>query len=373
MTKYSYSQKTESHINFIFEKSNMANKYILNNNLQNNIHNENSSNCVFTLNDHLLALNFLEFLGLSYEQWDVVHYLMNSNLNFAKGKTLFDFNKKFNNKKINEQIYKKYINDNPQLNTNIKSMDTTFVANECCSIKNKFIDRNPFFKNKYGTKINILSNELGTVLDFDFYSATTHDSKIGLNFIQKINKKFIENSTILADSGFDSNEFKQTITNLKGSFIIPQNKRNRDSEKVKNEKDKIKNDTNIKIENSRQQIKDTRKNINISKHEKQIKINEHKKNIKNMEQERSVLLKSIKKIMEKKEKKINKKNKKPFNLGLTVEQNIIYKKRSAIERTNRKIKIKNTTKIYTHSIAVFKQAIYGRLIDLSFFEKVTRH
>ncbi len=369
----SYSKKTELHIKTILEKTKFVHDYINDKTIQNNIHNTSTTNCKFTLNDHLLALHYFEFLGLSCEQWDVVHYLMNSNFNFPKSKTLNDFSRKLNAKHVNEQIYKDHINNNPQLNTKIKSMDTTFVQNECCSTKNKFIDRNPFFKNKYGSKINILSNETGTVLDFEFYSANTHDSKIGLDFIQHTNKNLIENSIILADSGYDSKEFKQKITDLKGSSIIPQNKRNKDSNEVKTQKEKIKNNADVEIKNNKQQIKETQCDKNISKQQKQQIINEHKQNNLKIKETMKLLLKNTKNYINKKNKNKNgKKIKKPFNLGLTVEENVIYKKRSAIERTNRKIKIKNTSKIYTHSIATFKQAIYGRLMDLLIFEKVKR-
>ena len=121
-----------------------------------------------------------------------------------------------------EYVYNEYLNKNKEINTGIILIDSTFIPNKSVKVKNGFVDRNSYYNNKFGAKLTAITNEYGLPIYISVDSGSKSDVKIAE---EMITKHVINNKQLLADAGYDSNEFKNQLESNNCTYLIPENKR----------------------------------------------------------------------------------------------------------------------------------------------------
>jgi len=105
------------------------------------------------------------------------------------------------------------------------SIDTSFIGNKYGS---QFLGRNKYFKNKRGYKLSLLIDNKGIANSILIRPGNLNDKNIGIEHLNKINfiSKLNRNAYMLADKGYDSNDFKTKCKMINCQPLIAQNKRN---------------------------------------------------------------------------------------------------------------------------------------------------
>lgn len=187
---------------FLTEKLNMALKLINENNLRTKI----LKNTIYTLEQLLTANNIKKWFCLSYSKYEDLRELrpdLPSSSRIAKlEKTLSNLN-------LNKLIFDSYVNSNKDsLETIVKSIDSSFIFNQCCEKNKSFIGISKMYHNKFGLKLTNITNENGFPLYFQINSAQENDAKIAKDMLNNFSES-LKGSTLLADTGYDSLEFKK--------------------------------------------------------------------------------------------------------------------------------------------------------------------
>jgi putative transposase len=161
-------------------------------------------------------------------------------------------------------LLSKYLKKNKQNNLKYILTDTSFIPNK----KGKdLIGYNKFYNRKNGTKISLITDAKGIVLNMKCYKGNIYDSKILMDHLSKcdlVKSYHIGESEkyFLADPGYDSKKIRNKLIEINYKPIIVQNKRNiKDKNKLlilsKNEKKIYKK--RLKVENSFNSLKTDRK------------------------------------------------------------------------------------------------------------------
>ena len=108
--------------------------------------------------------------------------------------------------------------------------------------------------------------------------------------VKKFNNE-LNNKLLLADSGYDSKNFKSILDDKNCEYIIPINKRNKDSTEIKKLKNQMREHSNDKINSKKILLKQTKQ-----KKEKEEIWNE----IKEIRETLRIKLKGVKKSVDKK-------------------------------------------------------------------------
>jgi hypothetical protein len=299
--------------------------------------------------------------------------------------------------KIYSHIYRQYIKLNPELITNVLLIDSSFIPNQNCNLRESFIGRNSYYNNKFGSKITTVNSENGFILYFRVDPSNEHDSALGSSIIKSISNEVINGHQLLADSGYDSSNFKEQLENKNCRYIIPKNKRNAIDEKLKEEINKEIEIVTNKTKNNKQKKWDEIKilqKIKITKkgktntefneikkdHKEQtsVRINNLKKEIKELTEINKLEINKIraylKQKFKKEEKKAikNKQKKKEFNIGLTDDQKIIYKKRAHVEHPYNFLKRHRIEAVKWKTENRFINEIYNSLIDMIIFRELNK-
>jgi hypothetical protein len=214
-------------------------EYIINNEIYNKKFNH--FNQKHKLDDLILAVLYILRKNIPYR--DVSKYV---NIYWN---TVYKFNIKMINLGIYKEIFNNYVNkyinelDNK---INVLYTDTTLILNK---LGEDMVTHNPQLKKHKTCKISIIMDEFKTPLHVKICSSNMHDSTIfkeQLKELEECNKNIITNNTkIIGDCAYDSNEIQNIITNMgNGKLITPPNIRNtKDKQKIKkrynNLKDKI--------------------------------------------------------------------------------------------------------------------------------------
>lgn len=271
--------------------------------------------------------------------------------------------------KIYEHIFNSYINDNKELDTKIKLIDSSFIPNNSANINHELIGRNSYYNNKYGTKVTIISNENGFPLYMQVNSGNKHDATIGAFLIEHIGNK-LNGSLLLADTGYDSNKFKSSLKNNGCEHIIPKNMRNKMDDTLKNtittEIKQIKNKTKNRRNKISNQIIKLKKDRTLKNKDK---IRKLKKEKKNLAQDEKNKISEIKKLLRLKFKKNKNKKKRQLNIGINDEQKKVYKNRTKVEHIFNFIKKHGFEKVKSKSIKSIKSDIYRTFIDKIMYQK----
>jgi hypothetical protein len=354
------------HIN---TKVNMAIIYINYHNLQNKMLQISNSNCRYTLKIYLFAHYFKEYFRLSYEKLEEMKEIFEENIKIPSKTALNIFKLKMAKYEISKKMHKEYITKE-NLITEILLIDSSFIPNKCCNKKSNLIGINSFYKNKFGCKVTFITNEKGFPLYESFESGNKNDAKIADTLINSMNNNELNGKLLLADSGYDSKKLKINLDHKICKYIIPINKRNKDSIEVKNEKDNLKKCENEKILHLKEQIKSIKKDKNNKQ-----KIEEIKKELLKNKEELKLKMKNVKNKIKKDLIKYNKinnikdKKKKIFNTGLSNEDKKIYKIRTRIEHTFSILKNSNSSIIMDKKEITFMETIYSRIIDMIIFRE----
>lgn len=155
--------------------------------------------------------------------------------------------------KFFETSLKKYLKNN---DVKYLSIDSTVLNNKNCVEVNKHL---PYNKNRKGVKVSVIVDDNGSPLNCSISESTKHDSKTGKDDIENlINNKILKNTLtrtkgynyLLADSGYDSNDIKNTLTESNFKYIIGPNNRNNKYKKKKKikKRDRKKYKKRIKVE-----------------------------------------------------------------------------------------------------------------------------
>jgi hypothetical protein len=226
--------------------------------------------------------------------------------------------------KIIDELLLKY---KAYIDTNIISIDSTFIPNKCMNKKtNKHISINAFYKSKYGVKLTAIVNEIGIPLHISIDGGSEHDVKIASRMLISTNINIV-NKLMLCDTGYDSIEFKNILTSKKCKYIIPCNNRNKYTDDMK----KICLDHIENVKQYKKAHKNEVKNIKTKK-PKNMKICIDKLNVKLVDTLELITFRKNKLLKEAKDtSKKDKKHKYIFN---SMRQQNIYKKRSFVEHFN---------------------------------------
>ena len=313
-------------------------------------------NTIYTINDYIYGICFMEYCSISYKKFSQIRNELKRKI--PSKSSLHNFNTKLKKYKIYEIAF----NNNIQIakDNEYLLIDSTFIENECCHTNQNFIDRNPQYKNKFGTKVTFITDEKKIPLYISIDSANKHDATIGLELLQSINKTDIANKTLLADAGYDSNKIKECLDTNECKYIIPKNKRNSIPENIKIEINEKVNDVKEDYKIEREKI------VNKIKNETdKTLLTEYRAKRKALTKDRDEKIKKIKKDMRK-----NKPKNKEFNIGLTPEQKKLYKKRTRIEHLNRFIKQQGMNRILCKSLEMFRHKLYSSLLSMIIFNKM---
>ena len=141
----------------------------------------------------------------------------------------------FHIKMIKLEIYKNVFNHfvlkyTNELNSHIKSLfvDSTLILNKLGTDSATY---NPQLKKHKTTKISIIMDDFRTPLSINITNSNVHDCTIiksQLTELNNFNKNIInENTNLIADGAYDSNELQEIFTNCGGNKLItPTNIRN---------------------------------------------------------------------------------------------------------------------------------------------------
>lgn len=360
----------------ITEKMNMVIDYIKNNDYTYKLI-QNTVNTKYTLEEFIYASCMKDHFNYSYKKYEDAIKI--GNLKLPSRSQLNKFIKKLAKYQIYNKIHKKYIQLHPELLTDINSIDSSFIPNDNANLKSTFIGINSHYHNKYGSKITVIANDNGFPLIVRIDSGNVNDAKIGTIFINSLTELEIDllGNVMLADSGYDSKDFKNELNDKNCSYIIPKNKRNSLDENTKTE---IKTKTNeinrnTKIEKNKvwTEIKTIRSKITKKITEKK-KENILEKLRKLKDELKQLTIENKKKIQMsnlfiKQQKKKEKKSegKKEFNIGLTDKEKVIYKKRAFNEHIYTFFKSHRLDKVMYNVKSMFYHQIYSTIIDKIMF------
>jgi len=154
-----------------------------------------------------------------------------------------------------------------EFNDGIVHTDTTAIANK---YGNENIGRNKYYKNKNISKLSLVTDTNGAILNVKLFSGNHNDAKIGVDHIQKLQKtealvKHINKiNTVVADPGYNASKIRAIMEQNGIACIIPKNKRNtKDPKKLEQQKltksEMITYIGRIKIENTNAIIKKCRR------------------------------------------------------------------------------------------------------------------
>lgn len=215
----------------------------------------------YTLNDIINAILLFLKNSCSWRNFvykDIKYYTIQKNFY------------KLNKFKIFEETYKenffKYIkSESKGINSKYNKLkyvytDTTTVYNKYNTDKAK---RNKYFKNKKVIKTSLITDSKGIPIDIKIESGNKNDSLIlqnQLNELNTKNKNLIKNSTLLADSGYDSTKLTKSKF-FKKYIIKPNNRNTKDETKIREltQKETMIYKKRIIIENTNQKIKSFRR------------------------------------------------------------------------------------------------------------------
>jgi len=291
--------------------------YIQNNGLEKKFVNVTSIMSKYSLKDYVKAYIIYEKYSFTLRAYDM--YVKEHNLHFPKKTQMCEFIQKLSKYSIMKNIYLQHL---PKTNSNIISIDSSFIQNKSNSLH---VDRNRHYYNKKGIKVTALvdDNELPT--EIKITKASINDAKIANEFVNEISIKSINNKILLADAGYDSSIIKNTLRKKQCKFIIAKNRRNKKTKKEKLQAKKLKN------------------------------IMKKIKNEYNVEIKKIKLMKIPKNVM------------KRNNKGIGVMKKIKYKKRIKVEHFFSKLKQKRLMYITSKNLATIYHFIFSRCIDLLFF------
>ena len=167
-------------------------------------------NSIFSLENVLIEILYVLKTGIPWRdlrstiKWQTVYY------HFKR----FTKNNIF--KRLFFNLRKKYIN---KVNTNILSIDSTFIPNKFG--KNK-VKRNKFYKNKKCNKISIVADSIGIPVSIIIDKGTIHDSKFFYKHIKDIH--IIQNNKckyFLGDKAYVSNKIRTLLNSFNCKLITP--------------------------------------------------------------------------------------------------------------------------------------------------------
>jgi hypothetical protein len=289
-------------------------------------------------------------------------------------------------------------------------IDSVTIPNKC----NSLLTGTYNYKNKKGSKVTIITNDVGYPLLASVNPSNINDAKLGANIITRNIDLLKEHKVnLLADKGYDSSIIRNTLSDNGCTSIIPKNTRKGDNKIIKDikckEREKINNKRKLLMNeqkelNKQKKNKDNRKNkkdinkLTLKQLDNQIKaILSRLKKIKNKRKQLPNILKEnikreIKKVdsMECDEKlgfrkcpfcdhltvcnKCEKCKKCKKNLsyyeGLTNDEIICYKKRIRVEHYISHFKNGRITNIKDKKVSILNDTIYNRFTDFLFIKKV---
>lgn len=361
-------------INNIIEKMNMILEFIKANDYESKLI-KRTSNTAYTIDDFVYASCMKDYFNYSYKKYEDAVKL--GNLNLPSRSQLNRFVIKLAKYKILKQMHKQYIKLHPELLTEINSIDSSFIPNENVNKTSNFIGINSHYHNKFGCKITVIANDSGFPLIVRIDSGNVNDAKIGTIFINSITDIEMDllGNIMLADSGYDSNDFKNELNDKNCSYIIPKNKRNSLDQNTKTDVEttinEINNNTKVKRDKIRESIKIIRTEIkNVDTERKKInrleKISKLKEESKQLTIENKEKIK-ISKVFIKQQHKKKKKGKKEFNIGLTDEEKVIYKKRAFNEHIYTFFKSHRLDKVMYKTEYMMYHQIYSTILDKIMF------
>ena len=132
---------------------------------------------------------------------------------------------------VYELTYREIINDIKTINTNYSSIDTTYIPNKNrIKTKTNKIEKNQFYKNKFGVKISTIVDINGIPISLVSICGSTNDNitlRETIDSVIYIDKKKPEtNKMLLADKSYDSINNRKYCKKNMYTPIIAQNKRN---------------------------------------------------------------------------------------------------------------------------------------------------
>lgn len=160
----------------------------------------------------------------------------NSMINNIPGKTLNKHMLYLSRNNVFAEVYKlllkKYFKKNKCGKLKYQSIDTSYIYNK---YGDKNLGRNKFYKNKNGRKLSAIVDINGVPISLSLNPGNESDSTFVDNNLKslmidpntethKSNNKYKQ--YFLADSGYDSNKIRETITAKGYKYLCPQNKRN---------------------------------------------------------------------------------------------------------------------------------------------------
>jgi hypothetical protein len=375
-------------IGIVREKLKRIIEFINVNKLRDELLKTTTSNCKFKIEVLVLGLCIKDHFNFSANKY--TDYIKTSKIKLPSESRLRQFKKKLKKYKIFKQIYDEYISLNPELVTDILLIDSSFIPNQNSNTDEQFIGRNSYYNNKFGSKITTVNSVEGFILYFQIDSSNEHDAVLGKAIINSISNEKINGHKLLADSGYDSSIFKEQLKSKNCEYIIPKNKRNAVDEKLKEEINKEIEIITTTMKNNKKQKRDEIKNLKKNKPtmknktkieitkikaDTTIKINNLKKEIKELTNANKLEISKTRAYLKQKFKKETKKaiknktKKKEFNIGLTDEQKIIYKKRANVEHPYKFLKKHRIDTVKWKSKSMFINEVYSSLIDMIIFRE----
>lgn len=248
----------------------------------------------FKLLKYLQVYFYFQKSGISYELFYELADFFSSldHKDYPKRAALNTFKLKFAKLNIHEMIHTKNILENNLINGDC-SIDSVVIFNKC----NSELATSYSYKGKKGAKITHIVNKNNDPLLVSIDPSTDSDIKIAERMIEKYSELLTEGEvTILADKGYDSGNFREQLTNIGCSSIIPVNVRRTDTSDIK----KIKEDEKKKISDKRVRLTEQQKHL----HQKQRELKKQKKQVQK-EQEKRKKQKKLEKQKQKEQKKQN--------------------------------------------------------------------
>lgn len=169
--------------------------------------------------------------------------------------TLYDSFKKLLKYNILNTIYnellEKYLKTNTDIKLNTLITDTTSISNRYGSELVKYNGH----KSKKCTKLSLITDANGIVIDWQTHEGSKHDSKI---LEEQLNNFKLQNNykgNFMADSGYDTKSLRDKLIELGYKPIIAKNKRNSKTNNDMSINDKLKYKKRILIEHTNNILK----------------------------------------------------------------------------------------------------------------------
>lgn len=396
--------------NLISQKCQYYTDYINSNDLKDKLCDPNKP-AKYNLDTYFHVYLLFQKSGVSYDIFfEIFEYAASLGPNnYPKRTALHTFKAKLSKLNLHKKIHDENIT-NHNLITNVCLIDSVTIPNKCNSLLSGIYN----YKNKKGSKVTILTNEIGYPILASVDPSNINDAKLGANIITRNIDILREHKVILlADKGYDSSNIRNILTDNGCTSIIPKNTRKTDDKVIKDIKCKERENINIK----RKQLMNEQKELNKQKKEKENLKNKkdiNKLTLKQLVNQIKVILSGLKKIKNKRkqlpnELKENIKNeikkvdnmecdeqlgfrKCPFcdhlsvcnkckkckkckkNLlyyeGLTNDEIICYKKRIRVEHYISHFKNGRIANIKDKKVSLLNDTIYNRFTDFLFIKKV---